>query len=110
FGDKEIDVARSTVSLAFRFAVRAGGIAADAWSAMPVALENLDATGALMLLNSTEEFLERGGGAALAVLAAGGEIMRVAPEAFEDWTKLLWTVTEHGNAALVATVRSSPQF
>ena len=36
--------------------------------------------------------------------------MRVAPEIFEDWTKLLWTITEHGNAALVATVRATPPF
>ncbi|HMF58673.1 MAG TPA: hypothetical protein VK619_20170, partial [Pyrinomonadaceae bacterium] len=110
FGDDEQRIAHAASSLASRFAVRAGGIAADAWSAMPVALENLDAERALRLINGVGEFIERGGGAALSVLVAGGEVMRLAPEVFEDWTKLLWTITEHGNAALVATVRSSPPF
>src|SRR2546423_2827189 len=110
FDNNEQEVARRAVALASSFALRAGGIAADAWSAMPTALENLDAPRALMLLNGAGEFLERGGGAALSVLVAGGEVMRVAPEIFEDWTKLLWTITEHGNAALVATVRATPPF
>ena len=39
-------------------------MAADAWSAIPTALEHLSASDALRLIASTDEFLERGGGGA----------------------------------------------
>ena len=55
-------------------------------------------------------FLERGGAAALHLLIAGGEILRLLPECFDDWIDLLWTVASHGNAGLVAFIRSSPLF
>ena len=61
--------------LAGAFASRAGGIAADAWSIIPEALTELSATDAKRLLTRANEFLERGGGAALHVLVAGGEIL-----------------------------------
>jgi nitric oxide reductase NorD protein len=98
------------VELAAEFASRAGGIAADAWTALPAALGSLNSNAALKLLDSTLGFLERGGGSALQVLTTGGEILRVLPEIFDDWLKLLWTVAQHGNASLVAFVRSSPRF
>ena len=41
---------------------------------------------------------------------AGGEILRRAPEIFDEWIALLWVVAAHGNASLVAFVRSSPGF
>jgi hypothetical protein len=44
------------------------------------------------------------------VLLAGGEILRRAREIFDDWIALLWVVAAHGNASLVAFVRSSPGF
>jgi hypothetical protein len=62
------------------------------------------------LLKTANDFLERGGGAALHVLIAGGDILRRAPEIFEEWIALLWVVATHGNASLVAFVRSSPGF
>jgi hypothetical protein len=62
------------------------------------------------LLTSTVGFLERGGGSALQVLITGGEILRTLPEIFDEWMTLLWTVAKHGNASLVAFVRSSPRF
>jgi hypothetical protein len=113
FGDFDSDgmrVARAAVSLASRFAARAGGIAADAWAAMPAALAGLSAENAALLLERAGQFLERGGGAALHVLMAGGEILRTVPEVFMAWIDLLWTVAEHGNAALVAFVRTSPRL
>ena len=110
FGPDRERVARAAVMLASAFAARAGGIAADAWSALPAAVANLKAEDALRLLRSAGDFLERGGGAALHVLVAGGEILRTMPEAFADWIDLLWAISAHGNASLVAFIRSSPAF
>jgi hypothetical protein len=104
------EVTASALALASSFATRAGGIAAEAWNAIPEALAELSAADAKRLLTSVNEFLERGGGAALHILHAGGEILRRAPEIFEDWIALLWAVAAHGNAGLVAFVRSSPGF
>ena len=108
FNDPEV-TARG-IELAAEFAFRAGGIAADAWAALPAALAKLNHDDAILLLRSTMEFLERGGGASLQVLITGGEILRALPEVFDDWLKLLWVVTRHGNASVVAFVRSSPRF
>src|SRR5688572_4531247 len=108
FADREVTSA--ALALAGSFAARAGGIAADAWSAFPDALAELSAANAKRLLTSANDFLERGGGAALHILLAGGEILRRAPEIFDEWIALLWVVAAHGNASLVAFVRSSPGF
>jgi len=107
---KSPEVTKRGIELAAEFASRAGGIAADAWAALPAALANLNALDALRLLDNTLGFLERGGGSALQVLITGGEILRTLPEIFDEWVKLLWTVAQHGNASLVAFVRSSPRF
>ena len=103
-------VTSKALELAGAFAARAGGIAADAWSAVPQAILDLNATDAIRLIDRSIEFLERGGGAALHILLSGGEILRRAPEIFDDWIELLWVVAKHGNASLVAFVRSSPRF
>jgi nitric oxide reductase NorD protein len=108
FGDASVTDAALT--LAGAFAARAGGIAADAWSSLPAALNELSATDATRLMTRTGDFLERGGGASLQVLLSGGEILRRAPEIFDEWIDLLWVVAAHGNASLVAFVRSSPRF
>jgi hypothetical protein len=110
FGENEKTIGSSAVSLAAAFASRAGGIAADAWTGLPAAIKGLSAELALKLMKCAGEFLERGGGAALHVLTAGGEALRTVPEAFDDWIELLWTVAAHGNAGLVAFVRVSPSF
>ena len=103
-------VTKKGIQLAAEFASRAGGIAADAWTALPNALTNLNSPDAQRLLRSAVGFLERGGGSALQVLITGGEILRTLPEIFDEWLKLLRTVAKHGNASLVAFVRSSPRF
>ncbi|HKS08943.1 MAG TPA: VWA domain-containing protein [Pyrinomonadaceae bacterium] len=108
FADAEVTSA--ALSLAGSFAARAGGIAADAWSAIPEALAELSSADAKRLLTRANDFLERGGGSALHILLAGGEILRRAPEIFDEWIELLWVVAAHGNASLVAFVRSSPGF
>lgn len=99
-------VTNSVLGLASAFAVRAGGIAADAWTSIPTALHQLKAEEALHLITSVQAFLERGGGAALNILLTGGDILRRAPEIFDDWLELLWVVAQSGNASLVAFVRS----
>jgi len=104
------DVTNAALELSGAFAGRAGGIAADAWAITPEAIADLSAADAIRLLKTANNFLERGGGAALHVLIAGGEILRRAPEIFDEWIALLWVVATHGNASLVAFVRSSPGF
>ncbi len=101
---------QNAVALAAGFAERAGGIATDAWLAIPTALAKLDHEDALRLLNRTTDFLQRGGGGALHVMLSGAEILRTLPEVFDSWIELLWTVAQHGNASLVAFVKSSPRF
>jgi len=104
------ELTAAALNLAGAFAARAGGIAADAWVVTPEAIAELSASDAIRLVKSVSDFLERGGGAALHVLIAGGEILRRAPEIFDEWIALLWVVATHGNASLVAFVRSSPGF
>jgi hypothetical protein len=110
FEDESSVVAQAVVVLASAFAARAGGIAADVWLALPDALAGQTTAHALQLLRSASAFLERGGSAALHVLAAGSHILRRLPEVFDEWLELLWIVAEHGNASLVATLRASPAF
>lgn len=103
-------VTEAALSLASGFATRAGGIAAEAWAALPAAIIKLDGDHAARLLARTAEFLDRGGGAALNVLLSGGDVLRKLPEVFDAWIELLWVVAPQGNAGLVAFVRSSPAF
>ncbi len=103
-------VTDQALSLTSAFAARAGGISADSWNALPSALAGLKTDDALRLLARTHEMIERGGGVALQSMLAGGEILRLQPEIFTEWIELLKTVGQHGNATLVAFVRTSPRF
>ena len=107
---KDERVLREALNLTSAFAVRAGGISADAWTAMPNALRLLSSPNAIRLLTSAGELLERGGGVSLQVLLAGGDILRLAPNLFANWIELVKTMGAHGNATLVAFVRSSPRL
>jgi hypothetical protein len=100
----------AAIDLARAFAEQAGGIATDAWASLPVATERLDPQQARLLMKRAKDFLERGGAPALQVLLSGGEVLRALPECFDDWIELLWAIAPHGNAGLVAFIRSSPQF
>ena len=101
---------KAAIELVKAFAEHAGGIAADAWGSLPGAIDRLSAEQSLRLMKRAMNFLERGGAAALHLLIAGGEVLRTLPECFDDWMELLWTIAPHGNAALVAFIRSSPAF
>lgn len=105
-----VTVARESVRVVEVFAGRAGGMASDAWAALPEATDALSAPQSVELLRAAESFLERGGAAALHVLIAGGEVSRLAPEVFGEWVGLARAVAEQGNATLVAVARSSPEF
>ena len=109
-GGTDLITARAAIALASAFAERAGGIAADAWAVLPQAIDKLAANQALKLMRRATSFLERGGAAGLNILIAGGEILRTLPECFDDWIDLLWAVASHGNAGLVAFIRTSPAF
>ena len=100
----------TAIDLVKAFAESAGGIAADAWASLPMATEKLNSEQSLRLMKRSMDFLERGGAAALHVLIAGGEVLRTLPDCFNDWIDLLWTIAPHGNAGLVAFIRSSPSF
>jgi hypothetical protein len=107
---RDPDILPKAIEMAASFAARAGGIAADAWESLPQAIEQLSKDEVTRLLAQTMVFLERGGGAALQLLVVGGEFLRLLPEAFDEWLELLAAVAQHGNASLVAFVRSSPRF
>ena len=109
-GPLNSEVTSAAIALASAFAERAGGIAADAWGSLPQAIDKLADDEALKLMRRATSFLERGGAAGLNILVAGGEILRTLPECFDDWIDLLWAVSAHGNAGLVAFIRTSPAF
>jgi nitric oxide reductase NorD protein len=104
------DRLNAAIDLVKAFAEHAGGIAADAWASLPAATDRLDADLSLQLMRRSMNFLARGGAAALHLLIAGGDILRTLPECFDDWIDLLWTIAPHGNAGLVAFIRTSPGF
>ncbi|MFL6284807.1 MAG: nitric oxide reductase activation protein NorD, partial [Pyrinomonadaceae bacterium] len=108
-GSVEEGVWDAALSLALVFASRVGGLAADMWAALPGAVEGLKADAALRLFRQSEGFLDRGGAAALHVLVAGGEVLRLFPVAFDAWGALLRSVAAHNNACLVALARTGPQ-
>ena len=110
FGPDKSAVAHDALQLAAAFAARAGGVAADLWAVLPAATERLSVEQARALFGASEAFLDRGGAAALHVLTAGGEVLRLAPELFAAWIELLHTVAAQGNAGLVALARTSPNI
>ncbi|HEV7891584.1 MAG TPA: VWA domain-containing protein [Pyrinomonadaceae bacterium] len=107
--EESADVWDAALSLAQTFASRVGGLAADMWAALPGAIEGLEAEDVLRLFRQSEGFLDRGGAAALHVLVAGGEVLRLFPAAFDAWGALLRSVAAHNNASLVALARTGPQ-
>jgi hypothetical protein len=107
--EEDVRVWDAALSLALVFASRVGGLAADMWAALPGAVGGLKAETALRLFRQSEGFLDRGGAAALHVLVAGGEVLRLFPVAFDAWGALLRSVAAHNNACLVALARTGPQ-
>lgn len=107
--EERADVWDAALSLAQTFAARVGGLAADMWAALPGATEGLKAGDVLRLFRQSDSFLDRGGAAALHVLVAGGEVLRLFPSAFDAWGALLRSVAAHNNACLVALARTGPR-
>ena len=107
---KDGSLVPTAIDLVKAFAESAGGIAADAWASLPAAIAKLSGEQAMLLMKRSLDFLERGGAAALHVMLAGGEVLRTLPDCFDDWIELLWAIAPHGNAGLVAFIRSSPPF
>ncbi len=110
FGAEKRKVSKAVLSLATSFASRTGGMTADLWQILPAALEKLSADRAVRLTKKAADFLEYGGSVTLNFISAGGESLRRVEAVFNDWCDVLQKVAKHGNAVLVAFLRSSPGF
>ncbi len=110
FGDDKHTVANSVVALAAQFANRTGGMTADLWQILPVALAELSAAQAIELTEKAADFLEFGGSVTLHFTSAGGDAMRRVAPVFEDWRAVLLAIAKSGNAILISFIRSSPKF
>ncbi|HYJ90906.1 MAG TPA: hypothetical protein VEV84_06345, partial [Pyrinomonadaceae bacterium] len=110
FGRRKRGVAESVIDLAFQFANRTGGMTADLWTVLPAALERSDADEIIKLMSTAEQFLEFGGSVTLYLVESGASVLRIAPEAFDEWHSLARKIAAHGNAVLIAFLRSSPSI
>ncbi len=110
FGDEKHKVAESVIALASHFANRTGGMTADLWQILPVALEKLPAENVINLTAKAADFLEFGGSVTLHFVSAGGEVLRRVAEVFDDWREVLLKIAKSGNAILISFIRVSPQF
>ena len=110
FGEEKRRVSKAVISLATNFASRTGGMTADLWQILPDALQKLSAEQAVKLAKKAADFLEYGGSVTLHFVSAGGESLRRVEAVFNDWCEVLQRVAKHGNAVLVAFLRSSPGF
>ncbi len=110
FGEEKHEVAKSVIALASHFANRTGGMTADLWQILPVALEKLSAENVVNLTGSAANFLEFGGSVTLHFVSAGGEVLRRIESVFEDWREVLLKIAKSGNAILISFIRASPNF
>ncbi|MEP6924678.1 MAG: VWA domain-containing protein [Pyrinomonadaceae bacterium] len=110
FDTKRTAVLREAANLASAFAVRTGGMAADFWAGLPDVLCDLTTEKSVHLLKGAGEMLEFGGSVTLHFLTAGADCLRRVEPAFDVWCEILKIVGKHGNATLVAFVRSSGAF
>jgi hypothetical protein len=106
---KERDVEQAVLSLAAQFASRTGGMAADLWAKLPASLTKLSPGETLLLTERAGEFLEYGGSVAIYFVMSGSEVLKYHAGIFEDWCALTNNVAEHGNAVLIAFLRSTPK-
>lgn len=110
FGDDRESVTDAICGLAIHFANRTGGMTADLWLNLPSALNRLSAGRALTLIDSADRFLEFGGSVTLHYVASGSEVLGSAQQAFSDWKQLALSIAAHGNAVLIAFLRTTPKF
>ncbi len=110
FGDSSERVADAAFDLGFLFATRTGGMTADLWAAIPKTLRELNAEVAVRLFVHCGKMLDHGASVALHFLSSGGDVLRSAPEVFEDWFNVLVSISGQGNAVLIAFIRATPRF
>lgn len=110
FGEKKREVAKAVIALAALFANRTGGMTADLWNNLPEALKKIPAENAVLLSDRAGEFLEFGGSVTLHFVASGSEVLRRAPDVFEEWCGVLRAVAKQGNAVLISFLRATPKF
>ncbi len=110
FEDRVAEVSRATFDLGFLFATRTGGMTADLWAGIPKAIDGLAADLAIRLLESSGRVLDFGASVTLHFVASGSEVLRRAPDAFEEWLNVLTKIAGQGNAVLIAFIRATPKF
>jgi len=108
YGSSKHVVAEAVIALAFQFAHRTGGMTADLWTVLPAALDRTEPEQTMKLTTTAEAFLEFGGSVTLHLVESGASVMRTAPQAFDEWHSLARKIATHGNAVLIAFLRSSP--
>ena len=108
YGEGKHLVAEAVIALAFQFAHRTGGMTADLWTLLPAALDGTDAQYVIKLMTTAEGFLEFGGSVTLHMVESGASVLRTAAGAFDEWHSLARKIAAHGNAVLIAFLRSSP--
>jgi nitric oxide reductase NorD protein len=110
FGTRKREVAHAAIRLASVFAARTGGMTADLWANLPKALTGLEPDAGVTLANSGVEFLDHGGSVTLHFITSGSEVLRTAPDVFDEWCGVLQKIAKHGNAVLIAFLRATPKF
>ncbi|HQX56428.1 MAG TPA: VWA domain-containing protein [Pyrinomonadaceae bacterium] len=103
------EVAAAAIALARQFAERTGGMTADLWSGLPDTLAKVSSDNAVKLLHCAGQFLEFGGSVTLHFVSSGGDVLGACESAFDDWTLVARTVARHGNAVLIAFLRTTPK-
>lgn len=102
-------VSDAILELASDFANRTGGLTAELWQILPTALDGLSSDAVVTLMRSAAEFLEHGGSVTLHFVSSGSKVLSNAPKAFDDWTAVARIIANHGNAVLIAFLRSTPK-
>lgn len=110
FGDETKRTAEAFLRLASHFANRTGGMTADLWANLPDVVDGLTADQAVKLGNTASKIIDHGGSVTLYFLTAGAEVLRRAEAVFDDWHSLLEQIAKHGNAVVIAFLRSTPKF
>ncbi|HEY2866083.1 MAG TPA: VWA domain-containing protein, partial [Pyrinomonadaceae bacterium] len=108
FGRDQRSVTEAIAALAFQFAHRTGGMTADLWTILPQALAGSETSQVIKLFETAESFLEFGGSVTIHLVESGASVLRMAPAAFDEWQSLARQIAAHGNAVLIAFLRSSP--
>ncbi len=103
-------VAAAAFALGTSFASRTGGMTADLWNDLPAVLNGLSGENAVRLFSTADRMLEFGGSVTLHFISSGADVMRLSPEAFDDWCSILQKIGNSGNAVLIAFLRATPKF